>query len=303
LQSKEEAVDDSRDARPSASAVEFKTRNRDQLAYPLPAGSTETERLIRQSAFINAFTRALFAEAGIAPGMRVLDTGSGAGDVALIAADMVGPTGEVVGIDRNGAALSVARARATTVGFAHVTFREGDLADLDPNDRFDAVVGRLVLMYMPDPAATLKALARHVRPGGIVAFGEYNIMPVAMRDLPAMPLAQKLFGWIEGAFRHAGAETAMGNKLFPAFRKAGLPFPTLSLMSHMGGGPEWDGYAYAAATVRSLLPLILKAGLASEEKIGIDTLEERLRAETVAANGIIRLPELINAWARVGDRS
>jgi ubiquinone/menaquinone biosynthesis C-methylase UbiE len=219
--------------------------------------------------------------------------------VALIAADMVGPAGEVVGIDRNGAALAIARARATTVGFAHLTFREGDLAEIGPEEKFDAVVGRLVLMYMPDPAATLRALARHLRPGGIIAFGEYNITPAAMREPAGLPLSQKLFAWIEGAFRYAGAETRMGDKLFLTFRKADLPFPTLSLMSHMGGGPDWDGYAYAAATVRSLLPLILKAGLASEEEIGIDTLEERLRTELVAANGVIRLPELVNAWARV----
>ncbi|MGN6470581.1 MAG: class I SAM-dependent methyltransferase [Rhizobiaceae bacterium] len=275
------------------------TASRAQLAYPLPAGSAETERLIRQSAFINSFTRSLFAEAGIAPGMRVLDVGSGAGDVALIAADMVGPAGEVVGIDRTGAALAIARARAMTVGFAHLTFREGDLAEIGPEEKFDAVVGRLVLMYMPDPAATLRALARHLRPGGIVAFGEYNITPAAMREPAGLPLSQKLFAWIEGAFRYAGAETRMGDKLFLTFRKADLPFPTLSLMSHMGGGPDWDGYAYAAATVRSLLPLILKAGLASEEEIGIDTLEERLWTELVAANGVIRLPELVNAWARV----
>jgi ubiquinone/menaquinone biosynthesis C-methylase UbiE len=213
------------------------TASRAQLAYPLPAGSAETERLIRQSAFINSFTRALFAEAGIAPGMRVLDVGSGAGDVALIAADMVGSTGEVVGIDRNGAALAIARARATTVGFAHLTFREGDLAEIGPEEKFDAVVGRLVLMYMPDPAATLRALARHLRPGGIIAFGEYNITPAAMREPAGLPLSQKLFAWIEGAFRYAGAETRMGDKLFLTFRKADLPFPTLSLMSHMGRRP------------------------------------------------------------------
>jgi ubiquinone/menaquinone biosynthesis C-methylase UbiE len=293
-------VSESRDAGRSESPIRSRPKSGDQLAYPLPDGSAETERLIRQSAFINAFTRALFAEAGIASGMRVLDIGSGAGDVALIAADMVGPTGEVTGIDRNGAALEIARARAAAAGFAHLAFREGDFADLDPNDKFDAVVGRLVLMYMPDPAATLRALARHLKPGGIVAFSEFNIMPAAMRDLPAMPLSQKLFRWIEGAFVHAGAEVRMGDKLFLSFRKADLPFPTLSLMSYMGGGPDWNGYSLAAATVRSLLPLVLKAGLASEEEIGIDTLEERLRAEAVTANGIIRLPELVNAWARVG---
>ena len=69
-------------------------------------------------------------------------------------------------------------------------------------------------------------------------------------------------------------------------------------MSYIGGGSEWDGYAYAAATVRSLLPLILKAGLSTADEVDIDTLEARLRTEAQAANGVIRLPELINAWAR-----
>lgn len=271
-----------------------------QLAYPLPEGSAETERLIRQSGFINGFTRALFVEAGIRSGMRVLDIGSGAGDVALIAADLVGREGSVVGIDRNAAGLAVARARAAAAGFSHLAFREGDLNEIDPEERFDAVVGRLVLMYMRDPAATLGRLARHLKPGGVLAFGEYNITPDAMRRQSAMPLSEKLFSWIDGAFRHAGAETRMGDRLFQAFRAAGLPAPHLSLMSHMGGGADWDGYAYAAATVRSLLPLILKAELASEDEIGIDTFEERLRAEAIAANGVIRLPELINAWVRVG---
>ena len=91
----------------------------------------------------------------------------------------------------------------------------------------------------------------------------------------------------------------MGDRLFQTFREAGLSNPRLCLMSYIGGGLEWDGYAYAAATVRSLLPLILKAGLASADEIGIDTLEERLRTETEAANGVIRLPELISAWASV----
>jgi ubiquinone/menaquinone biosynthesis C-methylase UbiE len=269
------------------------------FTYPLPDSSSETERLIQQSAFINPFTRALFMEAGIAPSMSVLDVGSGAGDVALLAADLVGSEGRVVGVDRNGAGLGVARARAKAAGFSHVTFREGNLTDIGLDEKFDAVVGRLVLMYQPDPAATLRRLASHLKSGGIVAFGEYNITPDAMRAPADMPLTGKLFGWIDGAFRYAGAETRMADRLFRTYRDAGLANPKLNLMSYIGGGQEWDGYAYAAATVRSLMPLILKAGLASADEIGIDTLEERLRTEAVAANGVIRLPELINAWALV----
>jgi SAM-dependent methyltransferase len=271
-----------------------------RLVYPLPDGSAETQRLIMQSSFINGFTRAAFVEAGIGPGMSVLDVGSGAGDVALIAAELVGPQGRVIGIDRNGAALGVARARAAAAGLAQLSFREGDIAEAAAGERFDAVVGRLVLMYFPDPAVVLSGLVARLEPGGIVVFSEYNVTPAAMRAPAGMPLTARLFGWVEGAFRSAGAETGMGDRLFRTFRAAGLPAPQMRLMSHVGGGPDWDGYAYAAATVRSLLPLILRAGLASEDEIGIDTLAARLREEALAADGVVRLPELISAWARVG---
>ena len=69
-----------------------------ELTYPLPHGSAETNRLIQQSAFINPFTRSLFIDAGIGSGMAVLDVGSGAGDVALIAAELAGLQGSVVGL-------------------------------------------------------------------------------------------------------------------------------------------------------------------------------------------------------------
>jgi ubiquinone/menaquinone biosynthesis C-methylase UbiE len=152
------------------------------FTYPLADSNSETARLIQQSAFINPFTRALFIEAGIAPNMSVLDVGSGAGDVALLAADLVGSKGRVVGVDRNDAVLNIARERAESAGFSHVVFREGNLADVGSDEKFDAVVGRLVLMYQPDPAATLRQLASHLKSGGIVAFGEYNITPSNAAD-------------------------------------------------------------------------------------------------------------------------
>ena len=62
---------------------------------------SETDRLIRQGQFLDPATRRLLTEAGIATGMRDLDPGSGAGDVALTAMELVGPTGRVIGVDRN----------------------------------------------------------------------------------------------------------------------------------------------------------------------------------------------------------
>ena len=72
----------------------------------------ETARLIAQAREREPAGRRLLQDAGLAPGMRVLDVGSGAGDVALLAAEIVGPGGAVVGVDANAAILETARGRA-----------------------------------------------------------------------------------------------------------------------------------------------------------------------------------------------
>ena len=87
------------------------TQAQTTMEYTMGRSRAETQRLIQQAGLLDTFTTQLFAEAGIAPGMKVLDVGSGAGDVALLAARFVGPTGAVVGVDANPAILAVARQR------------------------------------------------------------------------------------------------------------------------------------------------------------------------------------------------
>lgn len=70
--------------------------------YALGYTNSEHDRLIRQAARLAPVTERLFREAGIGPGQRVLDLGSGVGDVSLLLANIVGPAGEVVGIERDG---------------------------------------------------------------------------------------------------------------------------------------------------------------------------------------------------------
>src|SRR5215469_16003467 len=87
-------------------------------------GEDEVARFEAQGRAIAPATRMIFAEAGIRPGMRVLDLGCGAGDVAFVTADLVGPDGCVVGVDRSPDALARARLRAVQRGLAQVRFVE-----------------------------------------------------------------------------------------------------------------------------------------------------------------------------------
>src|SRR4051812_13301040 len=94
--------------------------------YVLGRSEGETWRLIRQAQLYHPATRRLMEAAGIGPGMRVLDLGSGAGDVALLAGELVGPGGAVVGVELDEGLLRTARARAAALGYDHVRFIAGD---------------------------------------------------------------------------------------------------------------------------------------------------------------------------------
>lgn len=142
------------------------TRDNAGVPYTLGRAPEETERLIKRAQIIAPSTRRLFEEAGMVAGMKVLDVGGGAGDVALLAAELVGPTGAVVGVDTNPAVLATAHERVRAQGLGNVTFREGDVESVALDDDFDAVVGRYVLIWVRDPGQVLRAAVRHLRPGG-----------------------------------------------------------------------------------------------------------------------------------------
>jgi 2-polyprenyl-3-methyl-5-hydroxy-6-metoxy-1,4-benzoquinol methylase len=120
--------------------------------YAMGSTDRERERLMRQGAMLRGFLASAFRAAGIAPGMRVLDLGCGVGDVAMLAADFVGPTGSVVGIDRDPASVAWASKRVAESGFANIRFQTTEFLDFVDSEPFDALVGRFILLYLPDPA-------------------------------------------------------------------------------------------------------------------------------------------------------
>ena len=261
----------------------------------------ETQRLIEQSQLYDDVTRRFFLRSGIAKGMKVLDIGSGAGDVALTLAEFVGPEGSVVGVDVNADILETARERAAAAGFSNVEFIAGDARTLDFSSDFDAVVGRLVLLYMADPTEALKKLVTHVRPGGIVAFQDIDFTIYPELAHPDTPVLNNLIKWGIAAFERSGAHIGMGLDLYRTFVDAGLPEPTLHFEAPMGGPANWPGYDFLANSFRSIQPLIEAYGIATAEELGIDTLPERLRAEVVASKRPLVLPPHFTAHATLAS--
>jgi SAM-dependent methyltransferase len=264
--------------------------------YVLGRSGSESQRLIKQARIVQPFTERVFRRAGIGPGMRVLDLGCGAGDVSFLAAELVGPTGSVVGIDRDPGVLAVARERAQQMGLMTVSFEEQSIEGFIAPRPFDAVVGRFVLFYQPDPAATLRHICGLLREGGIVAMLEPD-MSLGVRSWPTVPLWQEVGDWIRETFRRGGVHYDIGARLYPLFRRAGLPGPTLRQDAPIGGGEALRSlYEHCTDMVRSLLPRMEQFGIATAESVQVDTLAERLERETNAAESQIAYLPVIGAW-------
>ncbi|MCY3741447.1 MAG: methyltransferase domain-containing protein [Candidatus Poribacteria bacterium] len=265
--------------------------------YTLGRTFHETTRLIEQSRIYGESTHRLCRRAGITVGMRVLEIGSGAGDVALMLAELVGPTGKVVGVDVNADILDTARQRAIDAGRQNVEFIADDARALTFPEKFDAIVGRFVLMYMADPAEAFATFMTHLKPGGIAAFQEpeYTLYPTFLH--PDTPLMNQLITWILDVFAHSGAHLNMGIGLYQTFVDTGLPPPTMHLESPIGAEKTWAGYRYMATIFQSLLPLLEKYGLATAEQVDVNTLAARIRQEVIASKRPFFLPLHVTAYA------
>lgn len=268
-----------------------------ETEYQLGSDADELERLNRQGRVLAPATRTILEAAGVRPGMRILDLGSGMGDMAFVAAELVGSTGEVLGIDRAPVPVAKARLRARQQGLGNVRFMAGDIHDPAPEGPFDAIIGRLVLMYVRDPAAVLRTQARLLRSGGLVVPIEFDLF--SARSLPSTPLVGQALSWLAEAFRRAGIEPALGPRLWAVLQDAGLrPLGMIGVQPHFG--PEDpDGPAMLAGIVRTTVPLIERTGVATSAEIEAETLQQRLSDELAAAAAVFAHPTLLSAWATI----
>lgn len=266
-------------------------------SYVLGHSDRELERLNAQARLIDPITRQSLLEAGIAKGMRVLDIGSGAGHVAVLAAELVGDSGEVIGTDIAPAAIARARARAQALSLGNLSFREGDPTNMDFERPFDAVIGRYVLMFQADPAAMLRAVARHARSGAMVAFHEPDWNGV--RSYPAVQPYDECCRWIVETLRLRGADPRMGIKLHATFVAAGLPAPSMRLQSVIAGGTESiDQVHFKTDLAETLVVEMQRLGVATADQIGIDTLADRIGNEVVTNGAVIVGRSETCAWCR-----
>ena len=261
--------------------------------YALGSDEAEIARLDAQASAIALPTRLLLQIAGVGAGMRVLDLGTGLGHVAFQAAELVGPEGSVLGIDREAPLLAVAESRRTT---DTVAFAEEDALNYRDPEPFDAIVARLLLFHLPDPVAALRHHRAALRPGGLMVAIDFDCG--TSRTEPPVPLLATALDWVEQAFRSAGANPRVGATLGPMLRDAG--FEEVQTLGAQAYFPPESGHGPTMITgvVRSLAAQIVGQGIATEQELGLASLEERMRQQVTAANAVVLPPALVGAWSR-----
>ena len=162
---------------------------------------------------------------------------------------------------------------------------------------FDAIVGRRVLMYQADTVATVTALAKHLRPGGLMIFQEHDTT-MAPASIDAFTLHKKAQDWLKQMIAREGADLHIGFNLHGILTKAGLSVRNVraECLVQTPASPYSLGHI-----VRACLPRIIALGVATPEEVGIETLQQRLDEERMQSDGIYIGDVMFGAWASKPD--
>ncbi len=228
--------------------------------------------------------------------MRVLDLGSGPGDVAFLLAEMVGPHGRVVGVERDEAQVAAANQRRDALGLDNVEFRQDDVRSFVDDEPFDAAACRLLLLHLPDALDVLAHHQRNLRQDGVFLAIDFDTG--GLRTLPEVELYSTLTGWLTAAFDYAHADLRVGMRLPVLLHQAGYR-DIESLGVQLYSSPANLLLAeHLVGVVSAMKDAIVASGAATEEEIGLDTLAQRLSAEIAASNAVITMPTVVGGWAR-----
>ena len=233
--------------------------------YVLVRTSEEYQRLRRQALIWEPATRRVLEHVGLRPGMRCLDVGCGPGEVMRLMGEMVGPEGEVVGIDSDVRLGNEALAALETLGISRFRFIETDVTSPNGHDlgRFDVTFARLMLIHLVEPQKLLRKMAEWTRSGGYVVVQDHDMGRVDV--FPALSGWPDFMNVLLGVFERTGRDPRLGAKLNTLMAEAGLGEPSGTDVAGKLTSLR-DASPMLVSVFRSLLPQALQLGLITQAR-------------------------------------
>ncbi|MER5863304.1 methyltransferase domain-containing protein [Kitasatospora sp. NPDC002040] len=230
--------------------------------YVHAVGEEAAERLAIAGEIYLPATTGLLRRAALAPGMRVADIGCGTGNVTRWIADIVGPSGFVLGVDCSAAQLLVAQAQPTAS--TPPRYRQADVRDLSalPHD-FDLVLARCLLLHLEDPAAAVRQMASLLRPGGVLCSLEPHVPTWSSH--PAHGAFTRHVDLYRELLRLRGGQPDLAPTVPGLFREAALTQITINVAQPLLVSARHR--AHPALTTRECGPSYLAAGLIDEPSL------------------------------------
>jgi SAM-dependent methyltransferase len=259
--------------------------------YVLATGEAAAHRLRILHDLYGLGTCRLLLQSGLDRGMRVADLGCGVGMVTELLAELVGSEGHVVGVDASAAQLAQARAALNGDG-SNATFVEASATDTGlPDESFDLVYCRFLLLHLPDPEIALNEMFRILKPNGVLVCEDGDLTASGSEPPSALNAFPYLWGRL-GPKR--GLDYTLGRRLFRMVLAAGFPAPVVAFNQPVESHGE--NKRFLELSVAEAGPAFIDAGLITAKELDRVLIE----MQRVNADGAVLaiMPRMTQIWAR-----
>lgn len=262
--------------------------------YLLGTSLSEQKRLLKQGTLFEAEANWLLDQVGLPAGGQAIDIGCGPLGVIPLLIERVGPTGRVVGVDREVRLLDMARTVIAEQCLKNVELFQRDVRATGlPRASFDLVHERLVLMMNPHTEDVLAEMVALTRAGGIVAVQDLDVISLVCE--PPHPAWLPLIEAYQQVYQARGLDGYLGRRLPGLLRSAGLvevQVKVHTLVSHAG---EF-GQMLFLGIVEGLREHIVADGLYTSDELS--ALVAALREHLSMPGTFVVQPLLFQAWGR-----
>lgn len=259
--------------------------------YVLATGRAAAHRLQILQGLYGSGARSALLRAGMQRGMRVADLGCGVGMMTTLMAELVGPTGQVVGVDFSGAQLAQAR-ELTPPGLSNISFVEASATNTGlPHESFDLVYCRFLLLHLTEPMQALREMYNLLKPDGILVCEDGDLTSAGSEPPSSLNAFADLFGRLGPTW---GVDYTLGRRLFQMVLAANFSKPEITYNQPVVARGETK--RLLDLSVAEARQAFIEAGLITSEEVDHTLSEMRRMAEDETVLAV--MPRMSQVWAR-----